>query len=61
MTFGSRLEIDQYKVFVDHGPHCPAVPEEDERVALSQIASCSETAANCSAQLLDSDGLIVEA
>ncbi len=51
---GGRRQMDQYSVFMIHG-QSPVEDGADECLAISLIGACSETAANASAILLDSE------
>lgn len=51
-----RLRIGGYQVFVEHGFY-PGVPGISECAAISHVGSCPETAAICSALLLEHSDL----
>ena len=52
VLYGGRPRIGSYEVFVEHGFYL-GIPGTSECVALSLNGSCPETAAICSAQLLE--------
>jgi hypothetical protein len=52
VLYRGRPRIGSYEVFVEHGFY-PGTPGTSECVALSLVGSCPETAAVCSAQLLE--------
>jgi hypothetical protein len=56
VLYRGRPRIDGYEVFVEHGFY-PGLPGVDECAALALVGSCPETAAICSAQLLEYGGL----
>lgn len=52
VLYGGRPRIGGYEVFVEHGFY-PGIPGTDECAGLSLVGSCPDTAATCSAQLLE--------
>ena len=52
VLYGGRPRIGGYAVFVEHGFY-PGIPGTHECAGLSLVGSCPDTAATCSAQLLE--------
>jgi hypothetical protein len=52
VLYRGRPHVGGYEVFVEHGFY-PGIPGVSECAALSLVGSCPETAAICSAQLLE--------
>lgn len=59
LRYRGRFELGGYDFYVGHGPYGD-MPGVDMCVGITLMRACSPVAVNCSAQLIDIDGLTIE-